>query len=744
MLRDISFPSDLSYASDGQRKPLEFYLSCLKNSTQLDLRLGYFSSNAIRVLSLGFAQFIYKGGVARIITNHYLSEKDKYLLENSVLEDPETYSYINSIIDNDVAELEKILSKGEQHFFNCLKYLLNNKKLVLQPVKIKPNRLSHYKEGIFSDGVDDVYFNGSCNFTFSGLVENGESLEVKRSWGSPEEKMKIKNEKTRIEQILSGTDSAHDYLTVEEIESVINRIGLSKDLEELVKDEVEIQKTILELDYSLGEIFEHEINEFKIWIKHELSIPIFPHKKPHEYQVKAYESWSKNDYSGIFAMATGTGKTITSLNCLLEEYYRNPQKVYRALILVPTITLVEQWEEEALKFNFKEVIKISSRSDWKPRLKAKLTSSKRNPTSFIAICTYATFSKDSFQKYIKNLPEDTIFIADEAHNMGSDSVLEKLPNIRSKKRIGLSATPKRIYDPDGTSLMEEFFNDTEPYIVSYSMEKAISNRVLTQYDYYPHIVRLTSEELKDYISLTKQIARQFFIEPSLKKNTRLEKLLLQRKRIIHKASNKLPKTIEILRDRFKAEGNLNYTFIYVPEGMNYEINETNTENNEETRIIDEYIKGVGMIDKSILVNRVVGGMKDRKIILDQFSRGDIQVLTSMKCLDEGVDIPRAEYAIFCSSTGNPRQFIQRRGRILRKHDDKTSATVHDLVVVPLLGSENRDEFEVEKNLIKGELKRVMYFASLAKNPLHSFQVFSDTCAHYDIDIYSIFNDLKDD
>ncbi len=744
MLRDITFTSDLCYASDREHKPIEFYLNCLRNSKKFDLRLGYFSSNAIRVLSIGFSQFIYNGGEMRIITNHYLSDKDTSLLNTEINEEGVDYTYIDSIVNNDVEELEKILSKGEEHFFNCLRYLLNNGRLVIQPVKRKPNKLSHYKEGLFDDGVDKVFFSGSCNFTYSGLIDNGESLEIKRSWGAEAEQLRIRNGEEEIENIFSKTDPNHEYLAIEEIESIIFEKGLDKDLEELVLDELNLHDAINKSSLEIGKLFSEQSNLFKKWIREELKLPTFPYEKPFDYQVEAYEKWAANDYSGIFAMATGTGKTLTSLNCVLEEYRKNHDKIYQALILVPTITLVEQWEEEALKFNFNEVIKISSKADWKRRLMTKLTSAKRNPTSFIAICTYATFSKDSFQKHTKNLPPETILIADEAHNMGSNSVLNVLPSITLTKRIGLSATPKRIYDPEGTELMEEFFSDEEPYIVSYSMEKAISNRVLTQYDYYPHIVRLTSEELEKYIDLTKQITRQYFIEPSIKKNSRLEKLLLQRKRVIHKASNKLPKTIEILIDRFKAEGNLKYTFIYVPEGKNYEISETNAESNEEARIIDEYITGVAQIDDSILINKIVGGMKDRKRILDQFSRGDIHILTSMKCLDEGVDIPRAQHAIFCSSTGNPRQFIQRRGRVLRKHEDKTSATVHDLVVIPLVKSENRDEFQVETNLVKGELQRVMYFASLAKNPLHSFQVFSDTCAHYDIDIYSIYNDLKDD
>ena len=153
---------------------------------------------------------------------------------------------------------------------------------------------------------------------------------------------------------------------------------------------------------------------------------------------------------------------------------------------------------------------------------------------------------------------------------------------------------------------------------------------------------------------------------------------------------------------------------------------------------------IAQIDDSIMVNKIIGETKNREQILDQFSNGDIQVLTSMKCLDEGVDIPRAEYAIFCSSTGNPRQFIQRRGRVLRLHEDKTSATIHDLVVTPILNDIDSDTFNTEKKLVENELERVMHFASLSKNPMYSFEKFSDVCNYYDINIYSIYNQLTND
>ena len=739
---DLEIQQVRKYAADRKHKPLELYRTFLPYTKKFCLKLGYFSTNAIFPIATSMASFIAGGGEMSVVINHILRKKDKdFLTEDHV----ENEFLIQSVIDNE-RELAELIKIGSEHFFNCLKYLKKNGQLKIQPVKTISGDMSHYKEGIFIDSVGNkISFNGSCNFTYKGLVENGESITALYSWGRGNSEDTIEEDFEIFQSIINKENEGYRYLDVSEIEVIIDN-ARDKDEEELIQDEKEIIekfKSKSNSNYYINYVSEGmNIFEYKALSRN--NEPKFPFPKPHEYQEEAYKAWVENNYSAIFAMATGTGKTVTSLNCLLEEYNKNPENIYRALILVPTITLVEQWEEEALKFNFKNIIKISSKSDWRSRLGTKLSSAKRISSSFIIICTYATFAMDKFQKYVKQIPKDTLFIADEAHNMGANSVLNKLDNINLGKRIGLSATPKRIYDEEGTKAIESFFNDEEPYTVTYSMEKAINNDVLTKYDYYPHIVKLTTEELEDYIELTKKIAKQYFIESSIDKNSNLERLLLQRKRIIHKASNKLSKAVSILRNRYEKDGTLEYTFVYVPEGMDSDLSEMDLENEDEARIINQYIKEIALIDESILVNKIVGGMKDRDQILKQFSRGDIQVLTSMKCLDEGVDIPRAEYAIFCSSTGNPRQFIQRRGRVLRKHPEKTSATVHDLVVIPLLDKDNKENFEAEKNLVKGELQRVMYFASLSKNPLHSFEVFSETCEHYNIDMYSIFNELNDD
>lgn len=741
MLKEVSWSEDRSYRTGSENEPVQFYIDSLCNSNKLDLLLGYFSSAAINVLSLGFATFLYSGGNVRLIVNNILSQEDKDAIKaarNGIVQ--------SNVVDlSDIRQLKRTLDDYGKHFFECLAWLIANRKIQIKIIKPKSGKgIAHYKSGTFSDGIDTIGFKASCNFTAFGLLENLEELDAFLSWENSRSSKMIRRQKNDFENIFSGNAHFVDYLEVEDIEVAINREFGNKSLNELIiqeRDLVEKKSRGLE-NKRIRKTFER-VNAY---IDKLFKEPRFPYPTgAREYQVAAYQNWLAKGCKGIFAMATGTGKTITSLNCALEEYRKSPNQTYHLIILVPTITLVEQWEREALSFNFQEIFKISSKVDWQSQVTTMISSAKRIPLSFVIISTYASFVKQKVQNLLKDLPQDTIFIADEGHNLAAPTVKIKIRNLKLEKRIGLSATPKRIYDPEGTAEMEIFFEDSEPYTFTFSMEKAIKEDILCQYYYYPHIIKLTENEMNAYIEISRQLAKLYLIGKSnSEKDSIIEKLLLKRKRIIHKAANKLGATIDILKTRFLEKGNLKYTFIYVPEGETYEIREDEDEPIiENIRIINQYTREIGKINERILVNQFISGKNDRDEILKQFQKGDIHIIASMKCLDEGVDIPRAEMAVFCSSTGNPRQFIQRRGRILRKHPEKNNAVIYDLVVLPDYEKEieGNETYELEKGLVKKELERVMYFASLAKNPYFTEDIFSDVCKHYNLNIYTIQKEL---
>jgi superfamily II DNA or RNA helicase len=742
MLKDCTWSLDRDYKTGSENEPLEFYLDGLANSNEFQLLLGYFSSAAINLLSVGFATFISKGGKMKMVINHLLSEKDKEAI-SKVEEKPNEIKVFDL---TDVVSLGAVLDEYDTHFFECLAYLISEKRIEIKIIKPKNGKgIAHYKSGFFFDGQNYVGYQASCNFTYYGLSENIEQLEAFLSWENGRSNKFIKKQQKLIRNYFDEVDEDVEYLSSNEIEIAIKDKFGNKNIDELIVQEESLIKKKMNLVNNKNLKF--TITKIYDKIEQERKKPKFPYKEgPREYQIEAYKNWVLNDYKGIFAMATGTGKTITSLNCVLSEYNKNNEGIYHLLILVPTITLVEQWEKEVKAFNFNDIYKISSKTNWQSEVTTLISTAKRIPVSFAIISTYASFGKDKFQTLVKLLPSDTIFIADEGHNIASPLVASKLDNIKLQKRIGLSATPKRKYDVGGTMEMEKFFNDSEPYTYSFSMDRAIKEGVLCEYYYYPHIIKLTTVEMIEYVEISNQLAKLYhFGKDDPENESIIERLLLKRKRIIHKATNKLNATTTILKEQFNKKGNLKYTFVYVPEGETYEIYEDEEEKIEENiRLINLYTREIAKIDDKILVNQFISGMKDRNDILKQFQNGEIDVIASMKCLDEGVDIPRAETAIFCSSTGNPRQFIQRRGRILRKHPLKDHALIHDLVVIPDYENQTFDSetFEIEKKLIKTELERVMYFASLSKNPYFTEDTFKDICKHYDINIYLIQNELS--
>ena len=742
MLKEVNWSANRSYKTGSDNEPLQFYIDGLCNSNKLDLLLGYFSSAAINILSLGFANFLYNGGTMRLIVNNILSQKDKDALL-SASDD----TIASDLVDlGDIKKLKQTLSEYGKHFFECLAWLIANKKIQLKIIRPKHGKgIAHYKNGIFYDGRDYVGFSASCNFTAFGLLENLERLESFLGWENSRSTKFTTEVKFDFEEIFFEKDINVEYLSVNEIEIAIQKEFGNKTVDELIIQEKDLalKKSKVFDNIRVMKSIEDAVSKIDKIVRE----PKFPYPEgPRPYQIEAYESWINNDFKGIFAMATGTGKTITSMNCVLSEFRKNPDKIYHVLILVPTITLVEQWEKEVKSFNFQDVYKISSKNDWQNEVTTLISTAKRIPISFTIISTYASFVKEKFQSLIKDLPDDTIFIADEGHNLASPTVASKLEDFKLKKRIGLSATPKRIYDPEGTAEMEVFFADREPYTYAFSMERAIKEEVLCEYYYYPHIIKLTNEEMSEYVEISNQLSNLYRNNSNNpEKESIIERLLLKRKRIIHKAINKLDATLQILSNQFLEKGNLKYTFVYVPEGGTFEIHEEEDELIEENvRLINKYTREIAKIDDKVLVNQFISGMKDRDDILQQFQSGEIDVIASMKCLDEGVDIPRAETAIFCSSTGNPRQFIQRRGRILRKHPEKNHAVIHDLVVIPDYENqmEGSETFDLEKRMVNTELERVMYFASLSKNPYFTEDVFKEVCNHYNLNIYTIQNQLS--
>ena len=704
MLKDILLKN--SYSS-GFDEPREFFTEALIESKNFDLGLGFFSSSGIRSLSYGFALFVANGGKMRVVINDVLSEVDKRAI--LLGQKDKVADELCERIISDIEKMKETFSQADELFFRCFSYLISIKRIEFVATLSAKGGLAHDKYGIFTDSKGDkVAFIGSANFSHTALELNSETITVFSSWKD--------SERVSEYQEMFNNSWEHDtshliHIPIERVKAYVLNDFKAVNTLELIKAGI-----------SLREIEDATISSVEIKplpqklldkLEQKEMEPRFPFPCEREVQILAYKAWKQNDNKGIFAMATGTGKTVTALNCALKEWQQN--NYYKLIIVVPTQALALQWEKEAKAFNFQNIVSTHTEKDWKNILSRYATNSIFNSKkNIVIITTYATFILKHFQSFLHSVKnsEDFIFIADEAHNLGASGPIKKLP-VFINNRIGLSATPERIYDEIGSSQLYDFFNSKPPkYTYRFTMKEAIEQGILCHYDYTPVFVELTNIEMSEYRKVTDQLRK--FLDPETGKyKPEAEMLLMKRKRIIHKAENKKVAIIRMLDD-LTSESKLKYTFVFVPEGYepDYSVLDSYNIAKEDIHLIDEYSDIFR--ERRYHYHKFISGLEDAPEILKGFASGDIDVLLSMKCLDEGVDVPRAENAIFLSSTGNPRQFIQRRGRVLRKHQDKEKAHIWDMVVVPPDISENLDN-SIEKNLFLGEVKRIINFASLADN-----------------------------
>ena len=733
---EVDWAEDGTYVPGEEFSPERFFNDGLKNSTEFDLKLGYFSSAAISVLAEGFATFISQGGYMRLIINHIVSKKDKEAINDGVM---------GNVIDcadlSDFQYLKTTFDEYQEQFFRCLAYMISQKRIDIRIIKPKGQKgIAHTKTGQFRDGDSITAFTGSANFTISGLFNNIENISIDRSDSVDVMVQKrIAKQRKDFDAIMSGEKKGIEYLSPKDLMEAVTANYGDSDIEELLDVEEKLK------EYRRGKKAENLQTPLMAADERSEVEPHFPYPSgPREYQKKAFNNW-KISQSGLFNMATGTGKTLTSLNCLLQIYKQFGY--FKAIILVPTVTLVEQWENECRKFNFQHIVKVCSKNkDWKGEIDRITMKENFNPTNspinYVVISTYASFARDNIFHDLMSLSKKCLLIADEAHNMGSKRILDRIDGVgkRFKRRIGLSATPERQFDDKGNRELRRFFNSENEYTFVYTMEEAIKNKFLCEYYYFPHIVRLCDDEMYDYMDISQKLGKIYRYNGGYLDldDEIVRALLLKRKRIIHKARNKQDAFRNIIEERYKEKGNLKYTLVYVPEGLKpdstadvYDNSDIVEDDAESDKLIDEYTQIVMNVSKTTTVRKFVSGQKDREAILEDFANGDLEVLTSMKCLDEGVDVPRSEMAIFCASTGNPRQFIQRRGRILRTHKDKKYAYIHDLVVVPDIGADCVD-YEMERKLILSELKRVRDFASLSRNLDYSYKELEDVLNFYNV------------
>ncbi|MBV7440218.1 DEAD/DEAH box helicase family protein [Weeksellaceae bacterium TAE3-ERU29] len=717
-LKEIKYPESLRYSFNKKEKPYEFYCESFSNSNKIKFLLGYFSSNAFQSLIPSFCQFLLNEGEITFVMNHIVSKDDYEELFNCKVDEAQGESID---IFKDIKEFRDKMSRDRKFFFNCLRYLKNQGRLKFIVIRPKGSSMSHYKEALFYDGEDCIFSAGSANFTCNGLLGNAESISINRSWGEKSEKCKIKEFEEEYREIENQESKKYEYLNADQL-NVIDRVSEDKTLNELIEDGVALLSEMREKDKDIESILKKQESKFRKKVEELENKPRFPYPKPRDYQVEAYNNWVENGYKGIFAMATGTGKTLTALNCVIEESVKSNQNI---LVVVPGKELVEQWEDELRLCNFKKPILLYSgnKNIKKDRNSIKLKK-YINFENLNIITTYDTFKSKTFQSLIEDIIEKFILIFDECHNMGAHQVMKALKNIEDKKikKIGLSATPIRIWDEDGENeFIEDFFDSKPPYTYEYSMEDAIKNGFLCKYKYRPYFASFNNDEWEEYMELTKQI-------PKAKEGEKINTTAALKRQLLKDqiASKKivLKEVIKHIKESFVLD--YNNTIVYCMKGSN---NET-----EEKYIyeLQDYIKEEF---PEINTATFTSETEERDLLLQDFENEKVSILYAIKCLDEGVNIPKVMNAIFLANGQNYREYVQRRGRVLRNYSDaetnfvKEYAHLFDVLAMPTVDQFNSNR-STGLNLIVSEFKRLYEFYKNAEQEISVFNTLDNELKKY--------------
>lgn len=690
MLSDVDF--EPVYAS-GEHEPAEFFLDALVSSNTLDLGLGYFSSSGFRALAIGFAYFIKQGGKMRMFINHMLSEEDKQAIQNG--QNAKVTNKIEKAWCGDLLSLKETLSKKDLHFFRCLSWLIASDCLEIKATIPKRNQqgIVHQKFGLFQDrSGNQLAFNGSVNFSANALFNNVESLSCDFSWDEyPAGQKRVQYFEKLFYQTWNGLSEAVEIIPIEQTKTVLQNEFPVGDLNELLEEEqllLHEEKNYLSLpDRYLKKV---EVLTRKLiantTVQSSANLPVL-----RDYQQEAIMRWKENNYQGILAMATGTGKTFTALRAIWE-LIQEQSKLF-IIISCPFIHLAEQWIEEAHKFGLNGILVGESRRLWEDDASRQAQLFRRDKIDrVVLVTTNASFSSDVFQKIITPSLAHTLLIVDEVHYAGATSVQKLLP-ADCPFRLGLSATPDRHGDEEGTQALFDYFGNV---VFSLPIEQAIG-RFLTPYYYYPVPVELTEEEFDEYSRLTNQIIRLMGKKDELSQDKR-NKLAIRRARVQNNSVSKLSWLRSQLDDK-----PLDYSLVYAGD-----------------QIFDQAKLILGK-ELKVKVHEFTSRQtrRQRKQLLTAFAKQEVQSLLAMKCLDEGVDVPPTRVAYFLASSSNPREFVQRRGRVLRKHPGKEHATIYDLVSIPprRLVEEGRagKSFHAVKSAFTKEYKRVQEFANMAIN-----------------------------
>jgi superfamily II DNA or RNA helicase len=652
---------------------------------KVDCMVGFFSSRVLESLAPGLATYIGRStNILRLIISPLLLSEDQDAIEEGV----KSASVLAQQALEDLVVTEDLL---QQHTLKCLSWLIGVGRIEIK-IALMKDALFHPKVWLFEESNDVIAAHGSSNVTYAGIRKNIEQVAVSKSWEDPNQRYITEKLTHQFEQLWENKDE-NCFV-----------IGMPRAIQEKILKNYKSDIPPTESD--LAAIYERAIRQGEGQKPSDLApkpkinfaIPDFIRfdDGPFEHQGDAVRAWCNAGHRGILEMATGSGKTITAMICAHRLY-----EIHEPLLIViaaPYIPLIQQWCDEIEVFGLRlENLTLASGSRGRSRRLNMIKRRLRIATTDIeaVIVSHDTLCNPAFHSELKKFDCATLLIADEVHNLGRDGFIAEPPDFFDF-RLGLSATPVRQYDEDGTDALNAFFG---PVVFRYSLEEAIG-RCLVEYDYFVHPVELTSDEMDQWYEITAKIKASSWHSDNKKPDEYLAKLLRDRRAILESAENKIG-VLESVLDRQDLAA-LRHTLIYASDKNPKQLNDVNS-----------ILKSRGILFHQLTHEETRDRSKTARIIRS-FQSGNLRVLTAKRVLDEGVNIPQICKAFILASTTVERQWIQRRGRLLRtcKEIDKTHSEVHDFVALPA----DIDDLDGDgRALVKSELTRVQEFASLARN-----------------------------
>ena len=664
----------------------------MRCAQEVCIMAGFFNSSCFVQIAAGLAAFINEtDGQLRLLVSPRIEPNDQEAIQRAIADPSRVLEDAAKTLFEDGLASEQAVAR---HAVECLGYLLASERLALRLVLLR-HGMFHPKVWVFSDRDTMLVAHGSSNPTEAGLIYNWETVSVERSWAEPE---RVEAFAKLFTDVWEGKDPNSLTIAMPAGLRFMQRVDAptTEDFWRAWHDDARngVAPPLPE-SVEFPEPFS---------ANYELQIPngVEWQGGPFGHQGEAVNAWEQNDRQGILSIATGGGKTIASLIAAtrLQQSISSPLLI---VISAPFKPLLRQWRDEVSRFGVEVVpIDAASPSQRAARLQQATLSLQVGQSKVeVVVVSHGMLNQPDFRQFLDSVPGriDTLLIADEVHNLGAPRFVDNPPQ-RFRYRLGLSATPVRQYDDEGTEALFEYFGDI---VFEFDLGKAIQAGCLTRYDYFLHPVSLSEDELEEWEELSEKLRKLGFMTDLDTSGEHLAEpvklLLFKRRAILENAENK----IEVLRQLLEGSDRrgLRHALIYTSA------KQQGAKTKQIIRV-NRMLNELGIISHELTYNETGSGVSHD--ILTSFANGHYQAITCMKVLDEGVDVPQTQAAYLLASSTVRREWVQRRGRILRKAPGKQIAMLHDFLVVP-----PDTHSPSGRAILRQELGRAQEFALLAEN-----------------------------